>query len=83
MLTRLSHSWLKTGKTKIHRQIVTHVKGSEQSYTTKNTIDDVETPQDNDPFTKEFLKNRIQITDLQRLVLSVGSSIASLVDPRR
>lgn len=36
-----------------------------------------------DEFTAEFLKNHIKVTDLQRIVLSIGSSIAALTDPRR
>lgn len=36
-----------------------------------------------DDFTKEFLKNRIEITDFQRWILRAGSSIASLINPRR
>lgn len=36
-----------------------------------------------DDFTKEFLKNRIEITYFQRWILRTGSSIASLVNPRR
>ncbi|XP_001649247.2 ubiquinone biosynthesis protein COQ4 homolog, mitochondrial [Aedes aegypti] len=36
-----------------------------------------------DEFTKEFLKNQIKLTELQRVILSAGSSIAALVDPRR
>lgn len=36
-----------------------------------------------DEFTKEFLRNRIEVSDIQRLILSAGSSVAALVDPRR
>uniref|UniRef100_A0A2M3ZKC7 Ubiquinone biosynthesis protein COQ4 homolog, mitochondrial n=1 Tax=Anopheles braziliensis TaxID=58242 RepID=A0A2M3ZKC7_9DIPT len=36
-----------------------------------------------DEFTREFLRNRIKVSDLQRFLLSAGSSIAALVDPRR
>ena len=34
-------------------------------------------------FTKEFRKNQIHINDVQRLILSTGSSIASLINPHR
>ena len=36
-----------------------------------------------DDFTREFLGNRIKVTDFQRLLLTAGSSIAALLDPRR
>nr|XP_029722042.1 ubiquinone biosynthesis protein COQ4 homolog, mitochondrial-like [Aedes albopictus] len=42
-----------------------------------------QTAQPVDEFTREFLKNQVKLTDLQRLILSAGSSIAALVDPRR
>lgn len=41
------------------------------------------TSQPLDEFTKEFLQNQVKLTELQKIVLSVGSSIAALVDPRR
>ncbi|XP_053674143.1 ubiquinone biosynthesis protein COQ4 homolog, mitochondrial [Anopheles nili] len=39
--------------------------------------------QDMDEFTKEFLRNRIPVSNIQKLVLSAGSSLAALIDPRR
>lgn len=36
-----------------------------------------------DEFTKEFLGNRIKVSEFQRLLLTAGSSIAALLDPRR
>ncbi|KFB50840.1 AGAP005199-PB-like protein [Anopheles sinensis] len=36
-----------------------------------------------DEFTKEFLRNQIKVSDVQRIILSAGSSLAALVDPRR
>lgn len=36
-----------------------------------------------DEFTKEFLGNQIKVSDFQRLLLTAGSSIAALLDPRR
>uniref|UniRef100_A0A0K8VCQ8 Ubiquinone biosynthesis protein COQ4 homolog, mitochondrial n=1 Tax=Bactrocera latifrons TaxID=174628 RepID=A0A0K8VCQ8_BACLA len=36
-----------------------------------------------DEFTKEFLKNRIEMSPFQRILLGAGSSIAALIDPRR
>lgn len=34
-------------------------------------------------FTKEFNANRIPLTDIQRFILSAGSSVAALLNPRR
>lgn len=36
-----------------------------------------------DEFTKEFLGNKIKVSDFQRLLLTAGSSIAALLNPRR
>lgn len=36
-----------------------------------------------DTFTKEFMARRIQISDLQRTILAIGSSLSSIIDPRR
>lgn len=36
-----------------------------------------------DDFTKEFFKNQIKVSNAQRWILSAGSSIASLINPRR
>nr|XP_036220046.1 ubiquinone biosynthesis protein COQ4 homolog, mitochondrial isoform X2 [Bactrocera oleae]XP_036220048.1 ubiquinone biosynthesis protein COQ4 homolog, mitochondrial isoform X2 [Bactrocera oleae]XP_036220049.1 ubiquinone biosynthesis protein COQ4 homolog, mitochondrial isoform X2 [Bactrocera oleae]XP_036220050.1 ubiquinone biosynthesis protein COQ4 homolog, mitochondrial isoform X2 [Bactrocera oleae]XP_036220051.1 ubiquinone biosynthesis protein COQ4 homolog, mitochondrial isoform X2 [Bactroce len=36
-----------------------------------------------DEFTKEFLKNRIEMSPFQKILLGAGSSIAALIDPRR
>lgn len=46
---------------------------------------DEEAPEDEslDSFTKEFLGNQIKVTDFQRILLTAGSSIAALLDPRR
>lgn len=36
-----------------------------------------------DEFTKEFLQNRIETSQLQKLILTAGSSLAALLNPRR
>lgn len=36
-----------------------------------------------DDFTKEFLSNQIKVSGFQKVLLSAGSSIAALLDPRR
>lgn len=40
-------------------------------------------PEDLDAFTREFLGNRIKMTDFQKMLLTAGSSIAALLNPRR
>ncbi|XP_055623050.1 uncharacterized protein LOC129766507 [Toxorhynchites rutilus septentrionalis] len=36
-----------------------------------------------DGFTKDFLHNHIKLTDMQKVLLGVGSALAALIDPRR
>lgn len=36
-----------------------------------------------DEFTKEFIQNRIEMTPFQKWLLSAGSSVAALLDPKR
>lgn len=45
--------------------------------------DDAPEPEDLDAFTREFLGNRIKMTDFQKMLLTAGSSIAALLNPRR
>ncbi|EDV97003.1 ubiquinone biosynthesis protein COQ4 homolog, mitochondrial [Drosophila grimshawi] len=53
------------------------------SLTSKRTAA-TEAPLDElDAFEREYLKQRIQITPFQRLLLGAGSSLASLLDPHR
>lgn len=40
-------------------------------------------PEELDAFEREYMENRISISPFQRLLLGAGSSIASLLDPRR
>ncbi|KAL5287494.1 COQ4 family protein [Megaselia abdita] len=40
-------------------------------------------PETLDEFTKEFLKDRIELSSIQKTVLVAGSAIASLLNPRR
>lgn len=40
-------------------------------------------PEELDAFERDYLKQRIEITPFQRLLLGAGSSIASLLDPHR
>lgn len=45
--------------------------------------DEQERVTDQDKFTKEFLRNRIPASQLQKFILSAGASLASLIDPHR
>lgn len=74
--SRTSGSTQHAGKTQIVRFVATN-PGIE-------TPEFIEKPlQDLDKFTQEFLSNRIQLTEMQKIVLAAGSSIAALVNPRR
>ncbi|XP_037933294.1 ubiquinone biosynthesis protein COQ4 homolog, mitochondrial-like [Teleopsis dalmanni] len=53
-----------------------------------NVSNEDDISQDNNPelwddFTKEFMKNRIELTPLQKFILCTGSSLAAILDPRR
>lgn len=52
---------------------------------TNEAVKEDEAPEteDLDAFTREFLGNRIKMTDFQKLLLTAGSSIAALLNPRR
>lgn len=66
----------------LYRTVATST-GSKVSATTP-TDEQLQTHQRRmDEFTQEFLKNQIKVSDIQRFILSAGSSIAALVDPRR
>ena len=54
-------------------------KSPEKEICEEETIED----ETLDKFTKEFLGNQIKVTEFQRILLTAGSSIASLLDPRR
>uniref|UniRef100_A0A8W7NZG9 Ubiquinone biosynthesis protein COQ4 homolog, mitochondrial n=1 Tax=Anopheles atroparvus TaxID=41427 RepID=A0A8W7NZG9_ANOAO len=59
---------------------ITHVPAT---VPTVPTDDQQPSQQQMDDFTKEFLRNQIKVSDVQRILLSAGSSLAALVDPRR
>uniref|UniRef100_A0A1B0AI01 Ubiquinone biosynthesis protein COQ4 homolog, mitochondrial n=1 Tax=Glossina pallidipes TaxID=7398 RepID=A0A1B0AI01_GLOPL len=74
----------------IYRPITFEITKSEARFTLlpftyykKNmgTLDEV--PKNSDEFTKEFMRNRIKMTRFQKMLLSAGSSISALWDPRR
>lgn len=56
--------------------------GTGSSNTTDPTSDDY-IQQHWDEFTKEFMQNRIEMTPFQKIFLATGSSIASILDPKR
>lgn len=58
--------------------------GSFENDKTENIdINNESNPFNETQFAKEFFANRIQTTEFQKAFLSVGSSIASLINPRR
>lgn len=62
------------------------LRGSAQhELRTNEAVKEDEAPEteDLDAFTREFLGNRIKMTDFQKLLLTAGSSIAALLNPRR
>jgi ubiquinone biosynthesis protein COQ4 len=56
---------------------------SDASSSEKNDDDTQTATLTDDTFTKEFMARKIQISDLQRTILAIGSSISSIIDPRR
>uniref|UniRef100_A0A240SWE8 Ubiquinone biosynthesis protein COQ4 homolog, mitochondrial n=1 Tax=Glossina brevipalpis TaxID=37001 RepID=A0A240SWE8_9MUSC len=49
----------------------------------KNMGTSEELQKNDDEFTNEFIRNRIKMTKFQKILLSAGSSISALLDPRR
>lgn len=84
---RLTRSMLALGGTKsssLFRPITTQT--IEQHEVRQKQIDENEETVDEeirDQFTKEFLGNQIKVTEFQKILLTVGSSIAALLDPKR
>lgn len=69
---------------KIGRLRPRYVHKSASFQTTKaQTNEETNNTESHDVFTKEFLKRKIQISEFQRVLLAVGSSITSLLDPHR
>jgi ubiquinone biosynthesis protein COQ4 len=68
--------------TQFFRQITT---GSSQRHEASQEKEQEDSPDEAslDQFTKEFLGNQIKVSDFQRILLTAGSSIAALLDPRR
>lgn len=66
---------------------IRQLSAAETSVPNKSKDEDIDVFQEDhshlDPFTQEFLKNQIKITDFQKVLLSAGSAIAALIDPRR
>lgn len=84
---RLARSALALSATKpshCFRSITIH-SFKQHELSQKENSNDEEAPEDEalDSFTKEFLGNQIKVTDFQRILLTAGSSIAALLDPRR
>lgn len=87
MMFRLTRSMLALSGTKSSHFIrnVTTQSTKQHELRQKENNNDEETLDDEslDCFTKEFLGNKIKITEFQRMLLTAGSSIAALLDPRR
>uniref|UniRef100_A0A903Z0F3 Ubiquinone biosynthesis protein COQ4 homolog, mitochondrial n=1 Tax=Anopheles minimus TaxID=112268 RepID=A0A903Z0F3_9DIPT len=69
-----------------YRFLSTTPTGTEGTATINASLHDggqQQAAQEMDEFTEEFHRNRIQVSDIQRLILSAGSSVAALIDPRR
>lgn len=85
MLTLL-YRQLKPGRMCRCRTLTTAPKWYEKTKSNENTdnIDNETNKRIEDThFAKEFYANRIPITDIQRFILSAGSSVAALLNPRR
>lgn len=65
------------------RGVATHSFKQHEITRSDNVDEDARTDENLDDFTKEFLSNKIKMTDFQRMLLTAGSSIAALLDPRR
>ena len=63
-------------------QTVTSAAHNATTASSEQNDDGTQSPS-NDTFTKEFMERKIQISDLQRTILAIGSSISSIIDPRR
>lgn len=78
MLHRATHRAWRLSRLLGSRSATTQTADSDQHKSAES-----EAQQAADEFTKEFLQNQIKLTEFQKLVLSAGSSIAALIDPRR
>jgi len=84
---RLTRSFSALGTTKsssLFRAITTQSTEQHEPSQGQNIIEEENINEENlDQFTKEFLRNQIKVTAFQRILLTAGSSIAALLDPRR
>lgn len=87
MMFRLTRSMLALSGSKSSRfaRCATTQSTKQHELQQKENKNDEETLDDEslDRFTKEFLGNKIKVSEFQRMLLSAGSSIAALLDPRR
>lgn len=60
-----------------------HEVNNEGSKLNEDVVDEVAKEEILDEFTKEFFSNQIKVSGFQKILLSAGSSIAALLDPRR
>lgn len=66
-----------------NRRIVTQAFKQHEARQNENGDEETAVEESLDEFTKEFLGNQIKVTDFQRMLLTAGSSIAALLNPRR
>uniref|UniRef100_A0A2Y9D1R3 Ubiquinone biosynthesis protein COQ4 homolog, mitochondrial n=1 Tax=Anopheles funestus TaxID=62324 RepID=A0A2Y9D1R3_ANOFN len=86
MFARKCFPMLSVSRKCAYRFLTTTSAGTEGTAAINVSLNDGEQQQtapEMDEFTKEFHRNRIQVSDIQRLILSAGSSVAALIDPRR
>lgn len=81
---RVAHSALALRATKTSCCITTYsFKRHQLNERSKKNDEEDSGVEQLDNFTKEFISNQIKVTDFQRILLTAGSSIAALLDPRR
>lgn len=82
---RLARFALSLGSARSHHRCITTHAFKQHELTQKENNEQESSDDDKqlDDFTREFLGNRIKVTDFQRLLLTAGSSIAALLNPRR
>lgn len=84
MLLSKSHSVRLCRRLILQRGLITTSQNAAAASTEEAALQDPPAPPPpTDAFTEEFLRNQIKVTDLQRTILGVGSSLAALINPRR
>lgn len=82
-MIRFTRSILTLKAMKPSRSITTYNCNRHKLSEDENNEEEIAEDEALDKFTEEFLGNQIKVTEFQRILLSAGSSIAALLDPRR